>query len=160
MIFLALSYRSLSHMTGFSSSFFRIFSSCERRLVTVRSNRIFLSFLGCFHRQNKVQSFSIQTNFALSILEYSHIQSSAGSNRSPSFHSGFVHNDQPVRENIPGIRSRSKSNTLPRFQSSTFSTVLPKGKAVIAVEQMNGGNLGRIFFLERDPIPRIFSLTG
>jgi hypothetical protein len=42
-----------------------------------------------------------------------------------------------VKVNIPGIGSLSRRNILPRFQAFTFSTVLPREKAFLAVEKMN-----------------------
>ena len=109
--------------------------------------------------KTKVSPFSIQTNFALYILEHWHIQSEAGSSRASSSHSDLVHNGQSVRENIPGIGSLSRRNILPRFQSFIFSTARNAFSLGNTVEKVNDWNLGRMFLLERDPIPGMFSLT-
>ena len=109
--------------------------------------------------KRKVSPFSIETSFALTILEYEHIQSEAGSNRSSSPHSSLVRNDQSVRENIPGIGTLLRGNIPMRFQSFTFAEAINAFPLGNTVEKVNHWNLSGIFLLERVPIPGMFSLT-
>ena len=152
--------KSLSNVTECFSLCFRVWSSWERSTNVLQSIRICFLPSRCFHGQSKGELLLSLNEFRSSILEYWHIQSSADSNRSSSSHSALVHNDEPVRDNIPGVGSLSRRIILPRFQSFTFSTVLPRGKAFIAVEKMNDWNLSGIFLRERNPILGMLSLTG